>query len=332
MFKELLENAKKNQSLPDKFYRIFLDLYESWSATLNDSNINVQDHEDQLVTLLQLTIEQLRNPYRFQHFHRAIEKPFNYYRFGLEFFRPLVDLEKSRVFHLENVEKIEKELASGENVILFANHQTEADPQLMSLALEKDHETFAKELIFVAGDRVVTDPLAVPQSLGRNLLCIFSKRHIENPPELKTEKLLHNQRAMAICEKLLSQGGVSFFLAPSGGRDRQDRDGVVQPAPFDPDSIELFRLIAKKAVRKTHFYPLAVSTFDILPPPYEVENEIGEKRASKRSAIAFSFCDEIDFSPFEHMEKKERRIICANAIHQIVLKEYWKIKNEIMSR
>ena len=36
-------------------------------------------------------------------------------------------------------------------------------------------------MIMVAGDRVTTDVVAVPFSKGRNLLCIFSKKHIENP-------------------------------------------------------------------------------------------------------------------------------------------------------
>jgi glycerol-3-phosphate O-acyltransferase len=30
----------------------------------------------------------------------------------------------------------------------------------------------------VAGDRVTTDLLAMPFSMGRNLLCIFSKKHV----------------------------------------------------------------------------------------------------------------------------------------------------------
>ena len=39
-----------------------------------------------------------------------------------------------------------------------------------------------------SGDRVTTDLLAMPFSMGRNLLCIFSKKHVDNPPELKSTK------------------------------------------------------------------------------------------------------------------------------------------------
>ena len=43
-------------------------------------------------------------------------------------------------------------------------------------------------MIFVAGERVITDPLAIPFSMGSNLLCIYSKRYIDHPPEKKIEK------------------------------------------------------------------------------------------------------------------------------------------------
>ena len=89
--------------------------------------------------------------------------------------------------------RMEEQLARGENVILLANHQTEPDPQLISLLLEKTHPGFAEEMIFVAGDRVIRDPLAVPFSRGRNLLFIHSKRHIDHPPEQKEQKLLHKK-------------------------------------------------------------------------------------------------------------------------------------------
>jgi glycerol-3-phosphate O-acyltransferase len=55
----------------------------------------------------------------------------------------------------------------------------------VQVLLDPDVPGFAEDTIFVAGDRVTTDLLAQPFSMGRNLLCIFSKKHIENPPEQK---------------------------------------------------------------------------------------------------------------------------------------------------
>ena len=109
--------------------------------------------------------------------------PFDYYLMGVEFIRGLVDQPRSVTRGLENIAAMEKQLAAGDNVILLANHQTEADPQIFSLLLDEAHPDFATSTIFVAGDRVTSDAIAMPFSMGRNLLCIYSKRHLNNPPE-----------------------------------------------------------------------------------------------------------------------------------------------------
>ena len=54
--------------------------------------------------------------------------------------------------------------------------------------------------------------------------------------------------------------------------------GVVEVAPFDPQSIEMLYLIAKQAKTKTHFHTLALSTYRNMPPPKTIQQEIGELR------------------------------------------------------
>jgi glycerol-3-phosphate O-acyltransferase len=94
-------------------------------------------------------------------------------------------------------------------------------------------------MVFVAGHRVTTDPLAVPFSRGRNLLSIYSKKYVDADPEKKQERLLHNQRTIKRMGQLLSEGGYCIYVAPSGGRDRKDqKTGKVEAAAFDPQSIE----------------------------------------------------------------------------------------------
>ena len=84
--------------------------------------------------------------------------------------------------------KYSSHLKKGHNVVFLANHQIEADPQAISILLDERFPGIAPEMIFVAGERVITDPLAVPFSMGRSLLCIYSKRYIDNPPEQKADK------------------------------------------------------------------------------------------------------------------------------------------------
>ncbi|CAM9775336.1 unnamed protein product, partial [Choristocarpus tenellus] len=86
--------------------------------------------------------------------------------------------------------------------------QTEADPQVISLLMEREgFGGVAEKLINVAGHRVTTDPLAIPFSMGRNLFCIFSKKYMETPPEEKGEKQKHNVRTLKKMVEMMVRGG-----------------------------------------------------------------------------------------------------------------------------
>lgn len=322
-----LDAALAEGAIDKTIYATFKELYESYKGSLEASGMEMD--EPVFIELLTLVKEQLASPYKFEPFHERIRTPYDYFAFGKAFTRPLVIEEKSRVFHSENLDKIEQQIAAGDNVILLANHQTETDPQLMNLALEKTHPKLAEEMVFVAGHRVVTDPMAIPFSMGCNLLCIYSKRHIDNPPEHKEEKQRHNQRTMKKMKELLAEGGKCIYVAPSGGRDRPDENGNAVVSPFDPQSIEMFRLMARQAKRPAHFYPLALATYDILPPPLEVKTELGEERRTKREGIFFSFGDELDFATLpgaDSKDKQEQRSLRAQHIWSLVNNEYHRIK------
>ena len=115
-----------------------------------------------------------------------------------------LDPNDSVLLGSERVKDIEALLAKGDNVVLLSNHQTEADPSCWSFALHENHERLERDMIMVAGDRVTTDVVAVPFSKARNLLCIYSKRHIDNPPEEKSKKMRHNAKTMTVAHRCLS--------------------------------------------------------------------------------------------------------------------------------
>lgn len=326
-----LQEALNSGEISEKVHRIFTSLYTSYACSMTNSGFNMGDFDHLFETLLTLIKEELAHPHTFEPYHERILKPYNYYQFGLEFIRPLVDESRTRVKNSQSLDKMETQLAAKENVILFANHQTEVDPQLMSLVLEKSHPKIASDTIFVAGDRVITDTMAIPFSLGRNLLCIYSKRHIDNPPSEKAKKLQHNQRTMKVMKELLSEGGKCIYMAPSGGRDRPNEKGEVVVAPFDPQSIEMFRLMSKQAKQPTHFYPLALATYDILPPPQSIEVELGEIRYAKREGALFDFACEIDIDTFpgsELTDKHAKRSARAMSIWNLVKINYAALKQE----
>lgn len=77
-------------------------------------------------------------------------------------------------------------------MILFANHQSEGDAAFIPLLTEVSHPGLGELVTYVAGDRVITDLLAKPFSMGKNLLCVNSKKHMNDIPELKAAKMKQN--------------------------------------------------------------------------------------------------------------------------------------------
>lgn len=311
--------------LPEALGEGLQEFYESYSLALKENGKKIDMEEPLLCQFLDFVIEQLRAPFAFEPYHQQITSPFDYYRFGLDFIRPLIIFESSRLLNSKNIDLICRQLEAKDNVILLANHQTEPDPQVISLMLEDGYPELAKNMIFVAGHRVISDPLAVPFSMGRNLLCIFSKKHIEGLPlEEREKRLQHNQKTMRKMGQLLAEGGKCIYVAPSGGRDRPNPQNIVEVVPFDPQSIEMFWLIAKNAKRLTHFYPLALDTYRLLPPPNSVDRELGEKRYARCVPVHLSFGPEIDMVNFPGAlsDKRQNRKARADYIWGLVNDDY----------
>lgn len=300
---------------------------ESYLSAVLENGGSRELAEKNMEKLYEFALEESASPTPFAPFHVGLE---DFYQFGLDFFRPLIQFEKSHVYGKEHLHHIVDQIHRGENVILLANHQTEPDPQIISLLLEKECPQLAKELIFVAGHRVITDPFAIPFSKGRNLLCIYSKRYMEHPPEMREEKTLHNRRTLERLKELLQEGGKCVYVAPSGGRDRQDASGSIPIAPFDPASLELFRLMAKDT--KTTFYPFAMDTYHLFPPPDSIHTELGEVRRAKAGPVSISFGAPLHMDHFmDHfsdLDKHERREARASYVWGLVNELYQKMKEK----
>ncbi|CAL9091274.1 unnamed protein product [Musa textilis] len=238
----------------------------------------------------------VEDPFSFSPCHKAIREPFDYYMFGQNYLRPLIDFRTSYIGNLSLFFDMEEKLKQGHNIILFSNHQTEADPALIALLLERTNLYFAEKMAFVAGDRVVTDPLCKPFSMGRNLICIFSKKHMHDVPELVEMKKRANTRSLKEMALLLRSGSQVIWIAPSGGRDRPDPlTGEWNPAPFDASSVDNMRRLLDHSGVVGHMYPLALLCYEVMPPPREVEKQIGERRKISFHGIGLSVAPKINF-------------------------------------
>lgn len=299
-------------SLPygEKQLKILKNFYHNYKKAGLSNGIDETLIRENFALLAKFVAEEVNQPSSFEPYHKALFEPVDYYQFGVNFMNVLVE-HPIVIKGQEHLAQIAHTLKSGHNVILFANHQTEPDPQLISIALQDKYPEIAKNMIFVAGERVVTDPLAIPFSKGRNLLCIYSKRYIDHPPELKLQKQLHNKKTMEQMSDLLKQGGQIIYVAPSGGRDRKNDMGQIQVAPFDPQSIEMFILMAKKAKTPTFFHTLALSTYNLLPPPEGIQIELGEERLCQKTKIGFYFGEAINLEKYtnlgdKHFQREQR--------------------------
>jgi len=265
---------------------------------------NPESFRDFMNTTLNLIVDSIsaKAPYPFEPYHQAVRGPeVDHYTWGNDFFRSMVKYRVSRVEGLEHVKSIRDSLAAGENVVLLANHQTEADPQVLSLLLEEHgHGDLAEKTIFVAGHKVTTDPLAIPFSMGRNLLTIFSKKYLNTFDENEKEaKSARNRETVTEMQRLFKEGGHIFWVAPSGGRDRATGEGGrFEPAKFDEQSVGLFFLMGQKAEKgkgpKTRYFPLAMWSHRLVPPPEGTAADVGEERSATRAAIGIEFGPELE--------------------------------------
>jgi glycerol-3-phosphate O-acyltransferase len=130
--------------------------------------------------------------------------------------------------------------------------------------------------------------------MGRNLLCIHSKKHIDSDPETKPAKSKQNMAAMNSMLAGLKDGGMAIWVAPSGGRDRRDvATGKIPIAPFDQKTVDMFRLMGNKSKVPTHFYPMSMVSYDLCPPPDVIEAGVGEQRNVRFTPIGIAVRDEV---------------------------------------
>ncbi len=294
--KSAINNQITQSNIPDQFKTILTDFISDYSSSLLSAKKSSNEFKSNIQLFLKLISEAMANPYQFQPFHKALRGPkIDYYNFGNDFLKPLIIDEESKVFGIENCKLIESHLEKGDNVIILSNHQTECDPQVISILLERyGYSSLAEKIIFIAGHKVTSDPVAIPFSMGRNLICIHSKKHIKNPPEDLPRKQAQNMESMKAMNELVTEGGKIFWVAPSGGRDRPDSTGNFVVAPFDYKSLDMFKLLGMQSKRPLHFFPMAMYTNKLVPPPDTVSSTLGEQRSAKRGAVSFHILDETD--------------------------------------
>lgn len=331
-FKGILAQLVKAGKLPEKLQAGWVDFYDNYKTTVESSGV---DNPELVATKVQCTIadcvtNEFVNPYTFPSAHKRLLEPYNYYNFGQRYVASLINFNDSFLGHAERWGKIAEQLAAGHNVVLLANHQTEADPGVFAHMLATSYPNLATDVIYVAGDRVVTDALCKPFSMGRNLFCVHSKKHLDDVPELKASKMETNRKTLVAMQRAFNTGGSLVWIAPSGGRDRP-KDDVWSPDAFDAAAVELMRNLINRAKQPGHLYPMTMFSYPIMPPPKTVDKSIGERRLTAYSGVGISVCDELDWqsiiSGIEDKEAAQKAL--ADAAWKAVVEEYTQLETAI---
>lgn len=329
-----IQKEKEAGKLPSHVARGMEELYHNYKDAVFQSG--VPKAEEVVLSNMAVALDRIfmavKDPFLFSPYHEAIREPFDYYMFSQEYIRPLIDFRHSYVGNISLFDDMEAKLRQGDNVILISNHQTEADPAVIALLLESTHPSIGEGVTYIAGDRVVTDPLCKPFSMGRNLLCVYSKKHMNDDPELVDMKKRANTRSLKEMALLLRSGSKIIWIAPSGGRDRPDP--VTKewfPAPFDASSADNMRRLVEHAGRPGHIYPVALLCHDIMPPPAQVEKEIGERRVIAFHGTGLSIAPPINFNEISDgcENPDEAKVAYSQALYDSVSQQYNVLKSAI---
>ncbi|THG11522.1 hypothetical protein TEA_017505 [Camellia sinensis var. sinensis] len=380
---DLLSGIKKEVeagSIPSNVAQAMEELYQNYRNAVFQSGIPNADGIvlSNMTVALDRIFKDVEDPFVFSPYHKAIREPFDYYMFGQNYIRPLIDFRSSYVGNVSVFNEMEEELRQGHNIVLISNHQTEADPAVIALLLEATHPHIAENVTYVAGDRVITDPLCKPFSMGRNLLCVYSKKHMYDVPELAEMKKRSNTRSLKEMALLLRGGSQIIWIAPSGGRDRPDpitkewypmsdvknlgiqwcwlysmctvtgtynsilefassgRNILMDPdieriAPFDATSVDNMRRLTEHAGVPGHIYPLAILCYDIMPPPPQVEKEIGERRDISFHGVGISVAPPVSFQDIaaSHGDSEEAKTAYTQALYDSVVDQCNVLKSAI---
>ena len=128
-----LADAQDKYDIPAKYVDVMGGFFTSYMTEVYKAGRDVDYYETVLTSLFKKVLERSKEPHKFDPFHRAMREPFDYYELGNEFATGVINREDSPIRGMEAVEKIQKQLAAGDNVVLLANHQSEADPQIFSV-------------------------------------------------------------------------------------------------------------------------------------------------------------------------------------------------------
>lgn len=336
-FMDTLKGELASVKAPPQLLYAWQDFFNNYKKAITTSGApgaNLKLASKIQASIADCVLKEFKDPYTFPSAHMRLLAPYNYFEFGQRYVGSLTDFNNSVLGHPDRWAEVQRLLNNKENVVILANHQTEADPGVFAHMLISKFPELAKEVIYVAGDRVITDALCKPFSMGRNLFCVYSKKHLDDVPELKASKMETNRKTVIAMQRRLNEGGALIWIAPSGGRDRPKATGEYLPDPFDPAAVELMRNLAQRAKQPSHLFPMAMYSYPMMPPPKTVEKGLGERRITNYTPVGISLAPELNIESIisSTSDKEQQQQLLATAAFNAVTDEYIKMEKAIVEK
>ncbi|KAL6579136.1 hypothetical protein OROMI_009352 [Orobanche minor] len=154
------------------------------------------------------------------------------------------------------------------------------------------------------GNMSLFDEIEKKLEQGENVILISNHQTEADPAVLallleSNNPIIAENMGLLEMVVLLRGGAKIIWIAPSGGRDRPHPvTKEWYPAPFDASSVDNMRRLAEHAGTPGHVYPLAILCHEIMPPPPQVEKEIGERRVISFHGVGLSVAPSINYHEF----------------------------------
>ena len=120
---EVLKSKTNSNEDMGKMVQILEGFMNEYAETNIQAETTPEKFQQMMTQSMAVMGQALLSPHKFDILHRAIRQPFDYYRWGVDFFRPLLEKQNSKIYGKQNLDKIVDYINSGENVILLSNHQ-----------------------------------------------------------------------------------------------------------------------------------------------------------------------------------------------------------------
>merc|ERR1719409_2381052 len=98
---EKLAKAKEKYPIPAAYEPVMQGFFTSYMTEVYKAGNDVDYYEKVLTNLFKKVLENMKEPHKFEPFHKSMREPFDYYELGNEFATDVINQEESEIIGAE---------------------------------------------------------------------------------------------------------------------------------------------------------------------------------------------------------------------------------------